>query len=137
MNIESEDIESLLATPTRLRATAAALAMVMTGERPSLSRVAELSRVTRQALHKDHQPVVKLVAKLRAEWTPEVDLGTSGLQKKHDALAAELRSERQKRVEAERQRDRALHHLELSDATIRALQSKEASSGLNIVATPG
>lgn len=129
--VDGLDLEALLATPIRLRATAAALAMVVAGHQPSLSRVADLAGVSRQALHKDHQPLVEFVAKLRAEWKPKVDHHAAHVQKERDDALAALAAERRKRIEAERQRDRALHHLELCDATVKALSAgtKNISSG--------
>lgn len=115
------DMDALASHPTRLKATAAAFALLVAGEQPSLSRVAELVGSSRQNLYKSHKPVVELIERLRAEWTPREDGPTADLIRDRDEALAEAARERRKRKQVEEERDRLMHHLELSDATVHAL----------------
>lgn len=121
MTYDGLDLDALTNQPTRLRAMAAAVALLVAGEKPSLTRVAELAGVSRQALHKSHEPVVRYVQEIRRTWHPPTSGPQAQMIADLEEARAALAKERRLRKEAERQRDRALHHLELSDATVRAL----------------
>jgi hypothetical protein len=114
------DLALLTSTPTRLRATAAALALLISGRRPSLTEVARLAGVSRQALNKDHKPVAEFVGRLRDTWQP--DPGSEQVQQSAqlDDVKRKLRAEVAKRKVAEAERDRALHHLQLAVASLEA-----------------
>ena len=131
-DIPGLDLDALTDQPTRLRATAAAFAMLLAGERPSLTRVAGLVGVSRQNLHKSHQPVVQLVERLRNDWQPKPTGPTADLLRERDEARAEAARERRKRKQAEGERDRLMHHLELSDATVRELSRPSG----NVTALP-
>lgn len=124
--LEGIDLELLTSTPTRLRATAAALALVVSGRRPSLSEVARLSGVSRQALNKDHKPVAAFVGQLRSNWQPPPTSPQSKLIEELSKARADLRDEAAKRKRAEVERDRALHHLQLAEATLQAERDRAA-----------
>lgn len=115
------DIEALTSHPTRLRATAAAYAMLIAGEQPSLSRVAELVGTSRQNIYKSHRPVAELVERLRTDWTPKPVGQIAELIHERDTALHEAASEKRKRKKAEAERDRLMHHLELSDAAVHEL----------------
>ncbi|MEI5671839.1 MULTISPECIES: hypothetical protein [unclassified Nocardioides] len=119
--LEGLDIEALTNHPTRLRAAAATYALLIAGERPSVSRVANLVGVTRQNIHKSHEPVAELIKRLRSEWTPKPNGATADLIQQRDAAVADAARERRKRKTAEAERDRVMHHLELCDATLQEL----------------
>jgi hypothetical protein len=119
-DIDQLDLGVLTSTPTRLRATAAALAMVVSGKRPSVSEVARLAGVSRQALNKDHKPVTEFVAQLRDSWQPAPNSEHAKLADDLIEARSDLRTERDKRKKAEAERDRALHHLQLAEATLIA-----------------
>lgn len=118
--LDDVDLELLTSTPTRLRATAAALALVVSGRRPSLSEVARLSGVTRQALNKDHKPVAAFVSQLRSNWQPAPSSPHAKLIEQLSEARSDLKKQEAKRKQAEEQRDRALHHLQLAEASLQA-----------------
>lgn len=124
--LDDVDLELLTSTPTRLRATAAALALVVSGRRPSLSEVARLSGVTRQALNKDHKPVVAFVGQLRSNWRPAPESPHAKLLEQLAEARTGLTRERDKRKKAEEERDRALHHLQLAEASLQAERDRAA-----------
>ncbi|GCE76007.1 hypothetical protein [Cellulomonas biazotea] len=119
-DLDELDLGVLTSTPTRLRATAAALALVVGGKRPSVSEVARLAGVSRQALNKDHKPVTEFVAQLRERWQPAPDSDQARLTADLDQARRALSKERDKRKKAEAERDRALHHLQLAEASLAA-----------------
>ena len=120
------DFERLIGTPTRLRATAAALAMVIAGEQPSVSAVARMIGVSRQALTKDHKPFTEFVSSLRESWKPSTETPIGKLEEELADANAKTRAERSKRIRAEQERDRALHHLQLAEATLVEMQRDRA-----------
>ena len=120
--IEGFDFDKLIGTPTRLRATAAAIAMMMAGEQPSVSAVARIIGVSRQALTKDHKPLTDFVSTIRESWKPSAETPIGKLSDELAAANARARADRVQRLQAERERDRALHHLQLAEATLAAME---------------
>jgi hypothetical protein len=94
--------------------------MVVGGERPSLSEVARLAGVSRQALLKDRKPVTEFVATLRNSWQPRADGPEAKQAQLIDEARSQLKKERLRRKQAENERDRALHHPQLAEATLVA-----------------
>jgi hypothetical protein len=119
-NVQLPDMTALTGSPTSLRATAAAMALLIQGQRPSLSEVARLAGVSRQALLKDHKMVAEFVAQLRASWQAPPTSPTGKIEAELGEARSKLRAERERRVRAEHERDRALHHLQLAEATLHA-----------------
>lgn len=126
-DISGLDLEALVEHPTRLRAAAAAFALLVAGERPSLTRVAQLAGVSRQNLHQSHKPVVKLVERLREDWKPKPVGQAIELVRERDEARQEAARERRLRKQVQGERDRLMHHLELSDAMLREV-SRTASN---------
>lgn len=115
------DAEALLEHPTSLRAAAAAFAMMLSGQRPSVETVAEIADTTRQNLYAHHKPVIELVRLLRASWEPPRSGELAEMTRQRDDAKRQLEKEREKRKLAESERDKAMHHLALSDAAVSEL----------------
>jgi O-succinylbenzoate synthase len=119
---------ALTGTSTRLRATAAAISMVLAGERPSLSEVARLAGVSRQALRQGHQPVVAFVSELRATWVPRTPPEVASVQEELALTQADLKQAREEARTARAERDRALHHLVVAEDHLRVMQRADADN---------
>ncbi len=116
--VDNLDLDVLRSAPVPQRALAAALVLVAAGQRPSLSAVARIAGVSRQALHQGHPDLVELVADLRRTWTPPVTGPVAEQTTELERLRVDLAAERKKRVAVERELERALHHLQLAEATL-------------------
>lgn len=103
---------------TKLRGSAAAVALALLGQRVSVRAVAEATGVSRQALYKDHPEVITLIHQLAAEpLSRQVAPSAAPADEASDSLT----KEKQKRQAAETERDKALHHLEIALSTVDAL----------------
>ena len=116
------DWEALPSTSTRLGAAATAVALALTGHVVDISKVARVAGVSRQALHKDHKPVIELIGRLKTHSIAPGAVAAGAGPAELTELRSALARERDARREVERQRDLALHHLELAVATLGALR---------------
>lgn len=117
------DSAALASSATRVRVLIAAAEILAAGEPLLTVTVVERAGLSRQALSRHHAEAARFLRHLRdvASRRSQSDTGIGAPTDLADARRA-LADERRRRRQAETDRNRALHHLELAEGTIRALR---------------